>query len=66
MDSIYGHGDPVTKIACNSCSRYHKEDMEAFSCDAFNNIPDEILSGKNMHKAVLEGQTNDITYAPID
>jgi hypothetical protein len=65
MSDIIGHNEPLVKIACNTCKHLHGDNMEAFSCDAFDNIPKEILSGKNMHTKPLPGQKNKIVFEPI-
>ncbi|MCX6236374.1 MAG: cytoplasmic protein [Bacteroidia bacterium] len=65
MSDVIGHNEPLVKIACNSCDHYNFEDFEHFSCAAFNDIPKEILSGKNMHTKPLPNQGNDIVYKPI-
>ena len=65
MSDIIGHNEPLVKIACNYCKHFDFENMKAFSCDAFDNIPDEILSGDNQHSKPLPGQGNNIVFEPI-
>lgn len=65
MSDIIGNNEPLTEIACNSCLHYHKNDFKHFSCDAFGDIPKEILSGKNKHTQPIEGQKNDIVFKSI-
>ena len=65
MSDIIGHNEPLVKIACNNCKHYHrKKNMKKFSCDAFANIPDSILSGVNQHSKPLPNQGNDIVFEP--
>ena len=35
-------------------------------CDAFNEIPLEIIRGENEHTKPLEGQDNNIVFEPIE
>ena len=62
MSDIIGNNEPLTKISCQTCKHYNREDMKHFSCMAFEDIPKEILSGDNMHSKPLEGQKNNIVY----
>jgi len=64
MSDIIGSNEPLTEIACNKCLHYNSEDMLHFSCDAFDDIPKEILSGKNKHTEPLPGQKNKIVFKP--
>lgn len=64
MSDIFTNETPLNKIACNSCKHYHFKNYKAFSCEAFNNIPDEILLGDNMHTKPLKDQGNGIIYEP--
>ena len=46
--------------ACNKCIHYITDDR----CDAFENIPNEILNGKNDHKKSFPGDKG-ILFEPI-
>ncbi len=65
MSDIIGHNEPLVKIACNICKHFNFDDLDGFSCSAFDVIPDIILSGKNKHTKPLPGQGNDIVFEPI-
>tara|TARA_R110001606_G_C15234854_1_gene635519 strand:- start:44 stop:232 length:189 start_codon:yes stop_codon:yes gene_type:complete len=43
---------------CINCRNY----LGDLSCMAFDEIPDEILSGKNEHNKPLPNQKNDIVF----
>lgn len=45
---------------CNSCKRK----TGPWSCQAFEEIPDEIIVNGNKHTEPLPGQTNDFIYSP--
>lgn len=62
MSDIWGNNEPFVRIACNYCKHYNRGDMTAFSCAAFENIPDEILNGDNDHSKPLPGQGNNIVF----
>ena len=62
MSDIIGHNEPIVEIVCNSCVHYNVSDFKHFSCAAFNDIPKEILSGKNMHLKPLIEQKNNIIF----
>lgn len=50
---------------CNKCIFY----LKGLHCKAFpepNNIPDEILDGKNKHEKIIDGQTGDFIFTPIE
>lgn len=61
MSDIIGHNEPLKKIICNLCKHVI---LGTFSCDAFNDIPNEITSGKNNHSKPLKGQKNNIVFEP--
>lgn len=61
MSGIIEHNVPLTEIACRTCKHFHRI-MEKFSCEAFDNIPTEILIGDNMHSEPMPGQKNSIVY----
>ena len=64
MSDIIGHNEPLVKVACNICKHYNREDWKHFSCKAFEDIPKEILRGKNDHSKPLPGQKNNIVFEP--
>ena len=45
---------------CLQCKHYYN--INAFTCRAFLDIPDEILSGKNDHSKPLSNQDNSIIF----
>ena len=55
-DNLDSYNIPV----CNNCIHYIKNDI----CNAFENIPDEILNGKNDHSKPFPGD-NGILFEPI-
>lgn len=59
-DKILSDGDTFTEPICNSC-RHH---LGGFKCRAFDEIPDIILDGHNLHTSILPEQENDIVYDP--
>lgn len=65
MSAIVEKNVPIIKVSCNNCMHYHRDNDDAFSCDAFNNIPKEILIGDNMHKTTMPSQKNKIVFEPI-
>lgn len=56
MEEITEQKNPV----CLSCKNY----LGDWKCNAFDEIPIEILRGENEHEKPLDGQTNDIVYEP--
>jgi len=48
------------------CFKCKHSDPYSAGCKAFENIPEEILSGKNDHKKPLKDQKNKIVFEPID
>jgi hypothetical protein len=48
------------------CSKCKHNRILFGGCDAFDEIPDEILSGKNKHEKPLTNQKNNITFELID
>jgi hypothetical protein len=60
MSAIVESNVPLQKIICNSCK--HKK--KGFSCDAFKEIPDAIIEGKNKHTRPLPNQKNNIVFEP--
>lgn len=46
-------------LICLNCINFNKVD---FNCNAFKEIPNEILSGKNDHSEPLKGQGNKIIF----
>ena len=62
MSGIIEDNVPFTKIACNTCKHFKRDIMTSNTCEAFENIPREILIGENMHTEPLRGQRNDIIY----
>jgi Zn finger protein HypA/HybF involved in hydrogenase expression len=65
MSDIFSNENPIVQIACNICKHFHRENMKTVSCDAFDSIPKEILSGDNKHTKPIEGQKNKIVYEPL-
>jgi hypothetical protein len=50
-------------LICTKC----KHNRPIFGgCDAFDEIPDEILSGKNKHTTPLPNQNNNITFEEVE
>lgn len=47
---------------CVECKNY----LGDLSCQAFEVIPEIILTGENDHSKPLPGQDNDIVFEPID
>ena len=66
MSDIIGYNEPLVKIACNNCKHKNWKNLNAFSCKAFDNIPNEILRGKNMHTKPLPGQENNIVFESVN
>ena len=58
MSAIIEKGNTFYFPVCNTCKHY----LEDKKCEAFAEIPDEILTGESIHKNVLPNQTNDIVY----
>ena len=54
--------EPINLI-CNKCK--HSNPFLP-GCKAFDQIPEEILSGKNKHKTPLPHQKNNITFEPAE
>jgi hypothetical protein len=54
--------DP-TQIICFKCK--HFNEFEG-GCTAFDEIPEEILSGENDHSSPLPDQSNDIVFELAD
>ena len=48
------------KLICFSCKHFDA----ITGCEAFEEIPDEILDGSNDHKKPLKDQENDIVFEP--
>ena len=48
-------------IICSACKNY----IGNMKCLAFDNIPDEILSGGNKHNKPLYKQKNNLIFEPI-
>lgn len=46
---------------CITCKNYFGD----LSCQAFAEIPEEILTDKNDHSEQLPGQGNDIVFEPL-
>lgn len=65
MSDIIEYGGKIQNVLCNSCKHFHFEDFEHISCDAFKDIPKEILTGRNRHLEPLPGQKNDIVFEQI-
>ena len=63
MSDIVGRDEALVQIACRGCKHYYR-DTPGFSCLAFDVIPREILSGKNMHTKPLPGQKNNVVFEP--
>lgn len=61
MSGIIEHNVPFTEIACNTCKHFHRS-LEKISCDAFDRIPKEIITGIDMHTEPMPGQKNNIVY----
>ena len=49
------------KIICEKCN--HFTPLKG-GCKAFNDIPNEILSGENDHSKPLKDQKNEIVFEP--
>ena len=49
-------------LMCFNCKHY----LFFSKCDAFNEIPIEIIRGQNEHSKPLEGQDNNIVFEPIE
>jgi hypothetical protein len=58
-DIVVGY-DPFTHPICNDC----KYRLKAYSCKAFNNIPNDIIFGRNDHSKPLKGQKGDFVFTP--
>ena len=66
MSDIIGYNEPLLIISCNSCKHYWR-DKKGFTCKAFpDDIPHEILMGRNMHTKQFDGQENDIVYERVE
>jgi len=55
----------IKKPVCINCKNLNKS-QKIYNCKAFNNIPDEIITGANNHSTPLEGQDNSIVFELID
>jgi hypothetical protein len=67
MSDIIGHNEPLKKIACNTCKNYSRDKVSNGDypcCKAFDKIPNDILSGDNMHMKPLPDQKNNVVYEP--
>lgn len=62
MSDIVSSDNSFVEIACNTCKHYHRKKDGVRSCDAFDEIPKEIRTGRNMHISKIDGQKNDIIY----
>lgn len=62
MSDIIGRNEKRKEIACSTCIHFHRDNDIGFSCNAFVNIPDEIILGNNKHLKPLESQDNEIVY----
>ena len=47
-------------VICDHCKHFNP--FEKSGCDAFEDIPDVILSGENKHDKPLPGQKNNIVF----
>lgn len=52
----------VTETICDKCKHFNEL---TGGCNAFNNIPNEILLGDNDHSKPLPNQDNDIVFEQI-
>lgn len=50
---------------CFSCRYFHRENAGKFSCDAFDEIPVEMLLGRRSHATPLPGQINAVVYEKV-
>jgi hypothetical protein len=51
--------------ACAHCTRFHKDDVEHDTCDAFmSGIPRVILVGDSDHRTSVAGD-NGLTFKPV-
>lgn len=66
MSDIIGNNEPLVEIACRNCKHYHRNISNMFSCNAFFEIPDIIISGENDHSKPLPDQQNDIVFEPAE
>ncbi len=62
MSDIFSNNTPLSRVACNSCKHYDRDNFNGYSCKAFKKIPDEILMGDNKHLTPLADQDNDIVF----
>jgi hypothetical protein len=49
-------------VICNNCTHFHREKHDSISCDAFDNIPKEILLGTVDHSEPVKWQKNKIVF----
>ena len=62
MSHIHKYGDEGFFPICNKC----KHHIYGLKCEAFDVIPDAIISGKNNHSKPLPDQDNDIIFEPVN
>jgi hypothetical protein len=60
MSDIIVDYNPFHWPICNDCIFWKKE----LRCKAFDRIPDEIISGKNNHNKIIEGQKGEYVFTP--
>jgi hypothetical protein len=64
MNTVVEHETPTQPIICNDCNnRISGVDI---TCRAFENVPNEIISGKNDHSKPFPGQKNDIVFECVE
>ena len=48
---------------CASCSRFHAENRDSETCDAFpDGIPEDIIYNEFIHDKPFPGQKNDLVF----
>jgi hypothetical protein len=57
-------GDVVKLSDCLMCKHFHKDVIDKNECDAFDNIPGELIVGNKHHDQPIEGD-NGIQFEKI-
>jgi len=58
----YEEGVEHSIVRCSVCSHY----KGSFKCNAFKQIPDEIISDLDTHSKPLSGQKNKVIFEPTE
>ena len=62
MSDIIVNYDPFHSPICNQC----KHRLIGFKCLAFDDIPNDIIFGRNDHSKPFPGQKRDFVFTPKD